>query len=183
MTKEFPVLTTWQSDLIAGSLLGDGCLHSGPSGNARFLKNQAIVKREYLQWMYEQLLPYSSNIFDKETSGISFVSGKIVSDVTKPKLQSCWMYTSRHPYFTALKSIWYKNGVKVIPSGFVLTPPIIAIWFFDDGHIDVSRHRAGFCTNGFTLDECRYLSDQLRLFDIEAKVSVEKTATVIISLD
>ena len=125
-----------QTEILIGSLLGDGTLRKKNRGfkdNCTFVKNQCKKdkdgndKIDYMKWHFDSFSPYSSSI------GI----------VKKRKAQNQYEFrTGANVVFTELEKKWYipsdKKRIKIIPSDVKLTPLSLCVWFMDDG----SRSRA-----------------------------------------
>jgi hypothetical protein len=65
------------------------------------------------------------------------------------------------------RRLWYTNNKKTVPRNLSLSPLLLKYWFLGDGHssyIAGSRGyvQVGFSTNGFTLDDCKYLVKKLQ---------------------
>ena len=113
-----------QRSIIQGALLGDGCLHTawvGTSKNYRFAKTHSVKQREYVDWTYIKLKPFV---------------------LTPPWLykpvQSLKVRTISHSELTKMRSIFYINGKKVLPSNIesIMNDTLaLAVWFMDDGNI------------------------------------------------
>ena len=67
--------------------------------------------------------------------------------------------TISHPELTALRSIFYPQGKKIIPhniNDFIEDPLVIAVWFMDDGNAQIRKGKlCGYNINSqsFTYDE------------------------------
>ena len=171
--QSYPLLTDKQKEIIAGSMLGDGHFHKIIRNNSYFTKQQCVKYKEYIEWHYEQFLPYSKPtaeifskekiIWNKETSTI-----ERISDVKK--LCGYVFKTCLHPCFTELRNYWYPHGKKIIPNDLVLTPLSIAIWFCDDGCNSYNNREAVIATQSFSMDEAYFLLDLLKEFEIKGRV-------------
>jgi len=154
--KNYPPLSECQIQLIEGSLLGDGWMSKhGHGKNSSFAKEQTSRSREYLEWHYQVLQPYSSNIHDRKERVMNW--GNRVT-----KTQSCHFYTCNHFVFNEMRDKWYPNNKKVIPKNLKLSPLALATWHCDDGSNDAKTRRIFLNTQGFTFDECEYLIDLLQ---------------------
>jgi len=83
-------------------------------------------------------------------------------------------YTHVDPFFTQQYSLWYQDGKKVLKK-VVLTPLLIAFWHFGDGCNDGMgskynhSRRITLSTESFTVDEVKWLIEQLKKLGIEAR--------------
>src|SRR5688500_17261752 len=114
-------LTQIQSEIIDGSLLGDGSITFTSSGKAVFSKKQKLSRREYLDWHCENIKPFSCKIYECDVK----LNDKIY--------KQAFYYTKASMKFAELRNKWYPNGVKIVPSDISLTPLSLSIWYFDDG--------------------------------------------------
>lgn len=117
--KDSLSLSALQKRVLCGTLMGDGCIiPTASDNNYRLQIEQSDQQREYLFWKYE--------IFKE------FV-------VTPPKyiasLGSWRFRTISHKEFVQLRSIFYRDGKKVLPQNlyFLADPLVLAVWFMDDG--------------------------------------------------
>src|SRR3989344_7018783 len=137
--------TPEQLSIVKGSLLGDGCLHTGWPGTSKnfvFSKMHSIKQKEYIYWVYEKLQPF-------------------VRKVPRPyePTQSIRLRTISHSALTELMSVFYRDGKKVLPSTIdeIITDSLaLAVWFMDDGNV-INRYGVfgGYHLNtqSFSLDE------------------------------
>ena len=195
-----PSLTTTQAEIVNGLLLGDGtlCGVRGTNWNWRFRHDQSeydndkVDKITYMQYIFNYLQPYSSKLskcYNKNR--IENINGKIINHYGEITGQKYSITTHCHPTWTELSKKWYlwKNNelvlrnnriIKVIPYDLILTPLTICIWLMDDGTVDAKRGNIALCTNGFTFQECKQLSEFMkRDMGILSKVKIKVTGPVI----
>ena len=163
--------TPLQTDILIGSMLGDGHLSFGnkdkngkigPGQNSRFVIARSIVDQEYLQWEYEMFKEFCSNpnLIYQDSSHVSLgaLNGKTYKAVEKSKIR---FQTRSLPIFTALRKEWYGDFTKIIPSSITdLSSQAIAIWLADDGSIGIkhnNRFDIRIFTNGFSIPEVEKL--------------------------
>lgn len=169
---DVPPLTSFQEDIIIGSLLGDGSINKG-SVNCRFSKKQCLKFKEYTYWHEDVLYPYSSkisNVFSRE----KLVGGRKGLIKERIKIDRLLVghdfYTHQHPIFNDFRAKWYNGKIKIIPNDLELNEQRIAIWFWDDGSNDYDNRAATICTQSFTMEEAAFLRDKLMDFDIEPSI-------------
>lgn len=146
-------------DILIGSLLGDGSMEK--DGNAyRFAFYQEKPNGEYLLWLYSQICELGYCKIDIP----QIRARKGENDKVR--------YGYRFRTFTYSSFYWIYEGFyeidgqakrrKIIPSwiGDYLTPQVLAIWLMDDGTYHQNRG-VRFCTNGFTLNEVKFLGSLL----------------------
>lgn len=158
--------TDRQWSIVNGSLLGDGYISKIRCGKSYFCKPQCIAHKEYLQWHFEELLPYSSSLKDYDNKCL----GKIFKRAT--------FRTKSYEKIAYLRQLWYPNDKKIVPSGLTLCPLSIAVWFFDDGSNDVRHRIAKFATYGFQKEECNFLRELLLGFNIKTSLVKRNVITV-----
>jgi hypothetical protein len=170
-----PCLNEKQMEILNGSMLGDSTI-SNDFGNSVFSKDQCEKKLEYVQWMFNELKPYSSSILKKTNKALIHCSKtKKITKNNNKFLKSFQCRSIRHPIFTKLSKKWYltdEDGnfikdekgwrIKIVPSDLVLTPLTIAVWAADDGCNSNKKHDFRLYTNGFTKKEVEFLSCQLK---------------------
>lgn len=114
-------LTQIQSELIAGSMLGDGSLRK-PVGNRHslFEVNHAVRQRKYVDWKYQILQ--------------SLVPSPPVARKGKGSRVAYRFTTQSTEEFSNLRKKWYPDGTtKRIPLYLEITQMVLAVWFMDDG--------------------------------------------------
>jgi hypothetical protein len=169
LCKKLPKLSELQTDVLIGSLLGDGHLHNLKSlkSNSHFTKSQSILKKEYLDWHNDIFKEYSSGVYPCSSNlKISDLDGEIIHVKVESFLSSYAYRTFNHPFITELRNKWYPDNKKIIPLDLDLNPQKIAIWYFDDGNNDIKSRRITICTNSFSLNEVEFLSNLLNKFNL-----------------
>jgi recombination protein RecA len=120
-------LNDLQREIIRGSLMGDGNLspsrHTESMG-VRFRLGHGLKQEAYLKW--------KARFFEN-------VPHTFYADKKSVKLDLTPL-----PELYGMRVAMYKNGKKVLSSDFLaaLTPLSLAIWYQDDGHLDI-RNKAG----------------------------------------
>lgn len=150
-----------QQSIIDGSLLGDGHL-SRPrtkNSNSYFEKCQTARRREYLDWTHKILGDYSSSVseYDNWAKGKKYRKSNFLSHAL--------------PVFKELRKLWYPEDVKIVPKNLVLNSMSIAIWFFDDGYNNLKHRRCVFSSNNFSNNDCLFLCNQLKNFNIDCFIT------------
>lgn len=153
-------LNQFQKSVIIGTILGDGYLRIIPGRQNAFLEiNHALSQHEYVLWKYNVL------------KGIRAGAPKVRTGNGKRK--AIRFYTRQSVELTKLKSLFYKDKVKVIPSDLDLDPVILAVWFMDDG----SRCRESdvyLNTQQFDVDSQLHLIQALKKLGLEATLNKDK---------
>ncbi len=127
-------LSELQKEVLAGTLLGDGCLETQNNGRTYRLKvEHSLQQKEYVDWKYDvfkdwvltkpKIRTYSTFSLERKNYRFSTVSGG-----------SLRFYAQQ----------FYQNGKKIVPKliSKLLTPLALAVWFMDDGSIKSSQHKA-----------------------------------------
>jgi len=174
---DIPPLTHIQMEIITGSLLGDASIwynKDRKNGNEKFTKGQSFFdvsghdKHDYMQWHITSLQPYSNENLGYVTSHSKY-KGYIFT-------------THCHSVFTNLAKKWYamhtneyvvrnNKRIKIVPHDLRLTPLALCVWYMDDGSASAVDGNITLHTQGFTWDECEFLSERLRLdLNITSKV-------------
>ncbi len=130
-------LTSFQKEVLVGSLLGDGHLSPNAYGkNYRFQVVHMLGHKSYVDYKYE--------IFKNWC-------------ISEPKFQeinnSCRFRTISHPILTEFHKLFYRGARKILPKELdkILESPItLAIWFMDDGA--VGPHHRGLTLNTQNFD-------------------------------
>ena len=63
---------------------------------------------------------------------------------------------------------WYKNGIKLVPADFWLTPLILAIWFMDDGC--KTGKTVNFSVHNFDVQSIDTLRQQLTRYGVQTAI-------------
>lgn len=145
-------VTADAEQVLFGSVLGDAHLAHPPratnSVNWRVEIKHGLAQAGYLTWKAALL-------------------GPLVRRVDAPPARAR-LRTVSHPYVTKLAACVVRDGVRRVPRGLLdqFGPLAFAVWFLDDGTIDVPVARAGrsddvlirLCTSGFPEDDTRFLA-------------------------
>jgi hypothetical protein len=149
-------------EIIFGSLLGDGSLKiHKPYKNARFSFRHSMHQKEYFDWKVNQLNEISSrnNVWEQSADG--FGGDKIrYQSLASESLTEIYRQTNRSNRLT-VKRRWLN----------FLTPLSLMVWWLDDGSIISNGRKGVFCTDPFTLDEQKILSQYLlKVWGISVKI-------------
>lgn len=138
------ILTQEMQDLIFGSLLGDLHLQKIENVNrfAYIRAEQGFKQKEYLYYKYYILKPLCKSAPKKYSERSYYFNTKGHKDLNK--------------YYT----MFYPNGVKVIPENFMehITNMALLYWILDDG--TKSGRSFEITVDGFSVEDC------LRVVDI-----------------
>jgi LAGLIDADG DNA endonuclease family len=140
--------------ILLGSLLGDGSLKIAKNyKNARFSERHSMVQEDYLRWKFSQLnteLKGVISICKPEKSSYSKHAKIIYQSATNENL-------------TGLHHLTHIRNQKVIKRNWLnnLTALGLAVWWCDDGSLNVLKRQGVFCTDDFSRPEqiilARYL--------------------------
>lgn len=144
-------LADMQQDLAIGSLLGDAHLVKTTRGYA-FRVNHSFKQRAYVDWKFA--------IMENLTN-------------SPPRFcQNCYYFrTVSHPYFQALRKIFYKGKNKRLPKALIkerFNPFMLAVWVMDDGTKEGKQFRIN--SHSFSLEENKFLQKIL-----SAKLGIKST--------
>ncbi len=109
--------TPFEREIVIGCLLGDGTLSKSGKEYRLRVEHQA-AHREYVEWKYNQLQRFC-----------------VTASQFLQQHQSYRFGTVGHPELTRLRTLFYKDGRKILPDfiGEGLSSLALAILFMDDG--------------------------------------------------
>ena len=152
----------YQTSVIKGELLGDGCLHRRPHTRTCFFQLSTTTKAHADR--LKSKLP--SGLFpDSQPNSFTRVNHFSEEEYT------VWTVTSRpQPYFERLYETWYevreKHNRKRVPDGFRLDATALLHWYWGDGNCSIRESgapRVCFATHGFSEPCVRHLQSELDL--------------------
>ncbi|HUC95472.1 MAG TPA: LAGLIDADG endonuclease [Candidatus Saccharimonadia bacterium] len=154
-------LSSVQSAILVGSLLGDGTLRrQGNRKNALFEVNHSHKQKEYVDWKWQHFHKYI---------------------LTQPKARKsngfriAYRFTTQSlPIFTEYYRWFYSNGKgKEIPTNLKLNKLSLAVWFMDDGSMSYSSFYLN--TQQFSLSEQEFLIKLLlKTFGLNSALNRDK---------
>lgn len=154
--------TSEQMDLLNGWMLGDGSIrYLVENRKTLFCFVQKTERKEYVQFVYDSLLPYSSNVKDGEPrNGPKIINGQIIQG-EGPLCYSTRMQTIVSNLFVDLRKKWYlnpyeKRSQKIIPE-IKLNWKTFSYWFADDGNNSPARKSVSFATQSFSKNDVEKL--------------------------
>ena len=197
-----PPLTNNQIEIITGSLLGDASIWHRSHANCKLTKSQSCLdicdvdKISYMQWHINALHPYGNNTIGRRTSNLKITRGSSrnqpISTKTSEIQRRSYVFTTHcHPVFTELSKKWYatdtsgyiiKNGrrIKIVPNDIKITPLTLCVWHMDDGYANSIDGNITLNTQGFSWEECEFLSERLKIdLDITSKVRAKDGSQII----
>ena len=121
-------LTKQQTNVLIGTILGDGFLQKTGEKNARLRLEHSQKQKDYVLW--------KGNIFGRLFQGKPTYLERI-HPKSKETYKYCRWQSSAGPVFGKWRKYFYPNGKKIIPNdiGEILTEPItLAVWYMDDGY-------------------------------------------------
>lgn len=131
-------------NLLIGLLLGDGAI----SNNNVFKLSHCKAQRNYLEWKIQQLneMAIRNNGIKSYTSTCGYNIGKTV------------LYTQLNiiPFIKVLRKVVYQNGKKTFTRKLLnrLDARGIAIWYMDDGHINIRKVKGRPCGFYIKISTC-----------------------------
>jgi hypothetical protein len=152
-SKKF-TLTTYQKEVLIGTLLGDAHLEKQKGAiNYRLKFQQSVLHHNYILHLYD--------IF----KDIVATPPKLRTRVGFGKKQGTWYFnTLACPDFLHYGELFYKDNKKVIPTSIkeLLTPVGLAFWYMDDGGLKSNQSKGVFLhTHGYSSEEVHFLCDVL----------------------
>ena len=174
VNKNPTTLTSIQSDVLTGLMLGDGCL----SIRKQCVSPRLTIRRQlrdlpYLQWQFD--------IFRNMCSDKAVLLGSTFDKRYDKTYQWCNLESRYIPAFLPVQKKWYPVKKKIVPSDLALNPMIISVWLGDDGSIKIvneQRINIRFHTQGFTKDEVYFLCSLLdERYDVKFRVQSAESGT------
>ena len=164
--RDMFVIPYYQKSVIIGLLLSDGWLTyaSKTNKNARLGFKQSLYHYSYALFVFNQLFHYC-NSMPHLTTGIR--KGKTFYGLE--------FFTRSLPCFTELHSLFYHNGVKVIPEKIfdLLTPEALAHWIMGDGQ--ARPYGLVLCTDSYSVKDVVKLINVLIIkYRLECAIRVHK---------
>ena len=152
-------LSLQEEDFIFGKLLGDGSIYKGESSiNHRLGFAHGEKQKEYIEYCHSFISKWCNNppVYREQQR-----DPKIYST---PVLKKYVLETISHPEFSRIHRYFYEYGKKIVNNSILnsLTPFSIAIWFMDDGSLEVdhrtnSANGAKIATNCFPLESVQLI--------------------------
>lgn len=173
-------LTQQQSDLLVGTLLGDGNLQTETNGRTwRYRALQKAEYKDYLDHKYEVMKDYC-------TTGPIY--SEVYDEPTRAMYQRWYFNTNVSNSFLFYGNMFYKYDpelnrmVKDVPLKIekFLTPRAVAYWYQDDGALKwLGRSNAmRICTESFSEDGIQRLQRSLKNLYGITTTKVKKTKKV-----
>jgi LAGLIDADG DNA endonuclease family len=149
-------LTSYQKQLVIGSLLGDGTLLPTTAGCC-FRVHHGIKQSENVDWKFRVLEQFVRSA--PRVSGTGY-----------------YFRTITHPEFLKLRELFYSADRKIVPLGLIedqLNDFGLAVWIMDDGAADGKQLRLN--TQSFSSEENEMLAEFLRAkFGLEVGLNIDK---------
>ena len=159
LAKEL-TLTKEQSDIMTGCLLGDGFVL--PSNIFRI--KQESSRREYIDFLYEKFLPFSTPVREDKARKPTRINGEVshkIEDWCGEYCCSTSFSTRTHSVFSELRDKWYPHNIKIIPN-IKLNALVCAHWFVQDGQNRQHKREIILNTNSFIKDHVEFLIEILK---------------------
>lgn len=162
-------LTKQQTNVLIGTILGDGFLQKTGERNARLRLEHSQKQKDYVLWkgrIFGRLFQGSPNFLERihPKSGATY--------------KYCRWQSSAGPAFGKWRKYFYPNGKKIIPNdiGEILTEPItLAVWYMDDGYFNKMDSNSYIYLGRVARAEAEILQKAIKKnFDIVATVYDKK---------
>ena len=159
-------LAPYQFSVIVGLILSDGWLifASKTNKNARLGFKQSVDRAAYVLFVFNLLSHYCSSsptvIINKRANKVNY---------------GLEFFTRSMPCITKLHSIFYSNGVKIVPHNIyeLLTPIALAHLIMGDGQ--ASRHGLVLCTNSYSIQDVVRLMNVLMIrYRLECTIHLKR---------
>jgi hypothetical protein len=159
-------LTKRQKEICKGMLMGDAYINIQKGSNG--MLRAKMITEEFLQWLYDELNPFSSNLESYMSPKESFndTASRFENSVTKVgNYSEIFEYrTCRHPYFTEMRG-WYSGGKKSFPDNLELTPLSAKVWLCCDGSVSHTNGKRINIYSSNESDRPEYLKSLLDEFN------------------
>jgi|SRR5882724_506806 len=143
------------TEILFGSLLGDGKLEMGPRAiNPRFGFIQGEKNKEYFLFLFNEFSLLCSAKY-REHTYFDIRTGKYYNSLN--------FWTKSVPLLTEFYNIFYINKVTVVPNKnelSLLSPLALAHWIMQDGSRGTSKGLY-ICTDSFTQKDVKLLVDYI----------------------
>lgn len=153
-------IPAYQQSVITGLMLSDGWLTFGSktSKSARLGFKQSLSHSGYFLFVFNILSAYCNSM-------PNFIS----SNRNDTKTYALQILTRSLPCFTKLHSLYYPNGIKIVPADIynLLTPIALAHWISSRGDGTKNRYGLTISTESFSVEDtvrlCNVLMIRYRL--------------------
>jgi len=154
----YPHISDYQTSLLKGALMGDGCVSNRNGENPYFVIE--MVNERFLQWFQTELSQIMYSVKKAKTAKQSYESTKRTLDhnLNQDNFQDTYRtQTMRHPWFSKLAE-WYSTGEKRYPDDLELNKTIAKMWYVTDGGL---RVKSGDNHNSNVTISCDNESDRV----------------------
>jgi len=162
-------LTKQQTNVLIGTILGDGFLQKTGEKNARLRLEHSQKQKDYVLW--------KGNIFGRLFQGKPNYLERVHPD-TKATYKYCRWQSSAGPAFGKWRKYFYPNGKKIIPKNvgdFLVEPLSLAVWYMDDGYFNKIDRNSYIYLGRVTRTEAEILQKAIKEnFGIEATIYDKK---------
>jgi hypothetical protein len=162
-------LTKQQTNVLIGTILGDGFLQKTGEKNARLRLEHGHKQKDYVLW--------KGNIFGRLFQGKpSFLER--VNPKSKKKYQYFRWQSSAVLAFGKWRKYFYQNGKKTIPKDiekFLVHPITLAVWYMDDGYFSLKDRNSMIYLGKISRSEGELLQKTVsKNFGLECKLYDKK---------
>jgi len=126
----YPELTTRQTNLLTGIIMGDGWVN-GHSGSNPFI-GVKMINEQFLNWLDLELGVLSTGVVVDKTADESSSEVKEWKGVTSDTSTVYKLRTRRHPNLQQFWG-WYSGGSKSFPNNIDFNPTTLKMWYVCDG--------------------------------------------------
>jgi len=137
MSCNYPYLGDYMRSIFTGLLMGDGHVPNPTSGHAQM--RIRMVNKEFLEWLDEELSFMSNGVRfvqSAEDSAEHMRKRGLRPNAKAENYSDVWELNTRtHPYFTALRRIWYVPD-KQFPVDYIpFNNNVVSMWYVADGYL------------------------------------------------
>ena len=154
-SREASNLTSRCSEILIGTVLGDGCLERN-GRNVRLRIDHSVNQRAWVDWKFS------------EFSELNPLTPRVISrtDPRTGKVHVNYRFATRTtPVLNEMFSLFYGEGEKRIPGtiGRMLTPLTVGVWYMDDGGRRGDCRSGYLNTNAYSVEDVALLRRSLKL--------------------
>ena len=143
-------LSTEQTNIISGAMLGDGACNIFDNGINAYFRYSSSHK-DHVEFVFNYFKEYCN--YDIVKSLINFNKKYNNSHIVY------YFNTRSLPIFTEIRNKWYPEGIKIIPQDLKLNNLINLVWYIGDGSLENGKtqysrsNRIILCTDCFLLTD------------------------------
>lgn len=159
-----------QSNVIVGTLLGDGCLERNGK-YPRLVIDHSTQQKEYVFWKARCLKDFKISVVTKDRLDLR----------TRKVYSHCILRTHTTPHMEKYFDLFYYKKQKGIPQTLskIINPQILAVWLMDDGYKRNDCNAIRLNTQAYSFSEQKIIRKSLQVLAIESTIQKHKSSYVV----